>query len=127
VVCFLDAAGIDVPMERGAGALGKYLEKTRGWTRVKVRGQKPGDVAVCFDKTKPPGADHIYLVVKCIDNDEMLIADNQTKYCPRTRYASGHGQTAVEYFLRAEAKAGLQADAVFRERDAVGGLLLDEK
>ncbi|QND60148.1 hypothetical protein [Mesorhizobium huakuii] len=103
--CFLNAADINVPMERGAGALAKYLEKTRGWARVKVGGQKPGDVAVCFDNTKPAGADHIYLVVKCLDSDEMLIADNQTNYCPRIRYASGHGQTAVEYFLRADTNA----------------------
>lgn len=72
---------------------------------MKVGGQKPGDVAVCFDNTKPAGADHIYLVVKCLDSDEMLIADNQTNYCPRIRYASGHGQTAVEYFLRADTNA----------------------
>jgi muramidase (phage lysozyme) len=102
--CFLNAGGIDVPMEYGAGKLARYLEKTRDWTRVKVGDQRAGDVAVCYDKDKrTPGADHIFLVVKRIDQDEMLIADNQTDFSPHTRFASGRRQTAVEYFLRAPA------------------------
>ncbi len=103
--CFLEAAGIDVPMEYGAGNLARHLEKKRGWSRVSVGRQQPGDVAVCYDRMAPPGADHVYLVVKRVDADEMLIADNQTPYCPRTRFASGRGQTAVQYFLRAAPEA----------------------
>ncbi len=106
--CFLQAADIKFPIEYGAGALAKYLEKNRGWVRIDVGNQKAGDVAVCYDNTSPHGADHIYLVVKRVDDDEMLIADNQTEYCPRKRFASGGGQTPVEYFLRASEAVGMK-------------------
>lgn len=102
----LRQSGIPVPMTVGAGALADVL-KVRGWLRVDVGSQVPGDVGVTFDNTDPPGADHIYLVVRPINNDEMVIADNQ-KTIPHNRCASGrlasgedHGTTATEYFLRA--------------------------
>jgi|GEM_PF-2622560 len=98
----LQHAGIDVPMTAGAGKLAARIE-ARGWQRVPVHGQKPGDVGVCFDNDHAiPGSDHVYLVVACIDDDEMMIADNQrTEDAPHRRYATGHGKTPTEYFLRA--------------------------
>jgi len=97
---------IPVPMTLGAQALANVL-KGRGWDRIDIGNQAPGDVGVTLDETPPPGADHIYLVIKPIDNDEMVIADNQ-ETTPHNRCASGkratgedHGTTATEYFLRA--------------------------
>ena len=97
----LHEAGINIPMTLGAGMLGHRLAD-RGWTRIECGRQKAGDVGVCFDNTDPPGADHIYLVVKTMGPDEMLIADNQRKTDePHSRFASGKGKTPTEYFLRA--------------------------
>lgn len=42
----------------GAGKLAHYLAD-HGWEKI------------------PPGADHTYLVIEAIDNDQMMIADNQ--------------------------------------------------
>jgi len=55
---------------------------------------------VTFDNSPPDGADHIYLVVKRVDDDEMVIADNQDSV-PHRRFASGKGKTPTDYFLRA--------------------------
>jgi len=97
----LQQAGIDVPMIPGAGKLASVLEK-RGWQRVAVRQQRPGDVGVCFDNDHAiPGSDHVYLVVECIDDDEMMISDNQAGTAPHRRFAMGDGKTPTEYFLRA--------------------------
>lgn len=98
----LQSAGIDVPMTAGAGKLAARIE-ARGWLRVPVRQQMPGDVGVCFDNDLSiPGSDHVYLVVARIDDDEMLIADNQrTEDAPHHRFATGRGKTPTEYFLRA--------------------------
>lgn len=97
---FLIASGIGVPVTLGAGNLAKRLKNDRQWTPIDVGKQQAGDVAVTKDLTAPAGADHIYLVVERIDADEMVIADNQDPG-PHKRYASGHGKTPVEYFLRA--------------------------
>jgi hypothetical protein len=98
----LQQAGISVPMTWGAGKLAALIAQ-RGWTRIAVHQQMPGDVGVCFDNNpNPPGADHIYLVVQALGDDEMMIADNQrTTDAPHSRFASGHGKTPTEYFLRA--------------------------
>jgi hypothetical protein len=97
----LRQAGIDVSMTLGAGMLAHRIEQ-RGWTRIAVHQQQAGDVGVCFDNTNPPGADHIYLVVRRIDDDLMDIADNQNPVDePHRRYATGRGKTATQYFLRA--------------------------
>jgi len=96
----LQMAGIGIPMILGAGKLATTL-KQHGWSTIAVGNQRAGDVGVTFDRTYPPGADHVYLVLNVEqDNDRMLIADNQDKI-PHHRYASGHGKTATEYFLRA--------------------------
>ncbi|MDB5118672.1 MAG: hypothetical protein JWQ79_4164 [Mucilaginibacter sp.] len=98
----LRQSGIDVPLTWGAGKLAQVLT-VRGWTRVTVGSQMAGDVGVCFDNDPTPaGADHIYLVVSTFGPDEMMIADNQrTTDEPHARFASGHGKTPTEYFLRA--------------------------
>jgi hypothetical protein len=99
----LQQAGIGVPMTLGAGKLAHVLID-RGWSRIAVGLQRPGDVGVCFDNDPTPaGADHIYLVVEVHGPDEMLIADNQngSKNEPHSRFASGKGKTPTEYFLRA--------------------------
>lgn len=97
---FLNAAGINVPITLGAGRLAARMHNDRGWVRIGLGEQRAGDVAVTFDLTTPPGADHVFLVVERIDADEMIIADNQAP-TRHTRFASGHGKIPVEYFLRA--------------------------
>jgi hypothetical protein len=96
----LQMSGITVPMTLGAGKLAYILEKQRGWRHVAVGSQKPGDVGVTFDNGGNPGADHIYLVLKAINADEMIISDNQDDE-PHHRFASGKTKTPTEYFLRA--------------------------
>jgi hypothetical protein len=59
----LEHSGIEVPMTWGAGKLAQRLWD-RGWSKVAVGNQQPGDVGVCFDNDpKVAGSDHIYLVV----------------------------------------------------------------
>jgi hypothetical protein len=99
----LQAAGINVPMTLGAGRLANILggpTNSRGWAHILVDEQAPGDVGVTFDEGGNPGADHIYLVLRSVDRDQMIIADNQAQQ-PHTRFASGRGRTPTEYFLRA--------------------------
>ncbi len=98
----LQQAGIDVPMTAGAGKLAARME-ARGWLRMPVGQQQPGDIGVCFDNDHGmPGSDHVYLVVARVDDDEMLIADNQrTVDAPHQRFATGKDETQTEYFLRA--------------------------
>lgn len=93
-------SGIAIPMTLGAGKLAHIL-KSRGWTEIDLSKQAPGDVGVAFDEGKIPGIDHIYLVVRTIDDDEMIIADNQDTV-PHHRFATGHGKSPTGYFLRAE-------------------------
>ncbi|MFZ1641819.1 MAG: hypothetical protein WAV07_10390 [Candidatus Contendobacter sp.] len=97
----LQLAGIDVPMILGAGKLAHTIE-ARCWERISVGNQQAGDIGVTFDQGTPAGADHIYLVLSVDSNnsDKMLISDNQDNE-PHSRYASGHGKTPTEYFLRA--------------------------
>ncbi|MGO4394906.1 glycoside hydrolase domain-containing protein [Variovorax sp. M-6] len=99
----LRQSGIDVPMTIGAGKLATTIEK-RGWKRIIVGKQQPGDVGVAFsiDPT-PPGPDHIYLVIVAVDDDKMLIADNQNAAnAAHERSARGRdGKTPTDYFLRA--------------------------
>jgi hypothetical protein len=97
----LQQSGIDVPMTWGAGKLAHILSD-RGWSKIAVGDQIPGDVGVCFDNTSPPGSDHVYLVISTSGPDKMTIADNQRDVdAPHERFASGQGKTPTEYFLRA--------------------------
>jgi len=100
----LRQAAIDVPLTFSAGKLASTIA-ARGWSRIDVGGQAAGDVGVCFDNDPTrSGADHIYLVVQRIDDDQMQIADNQQdNNMPHARSASGkpNGKTPTKYFLRA--------------------------
>lgn len=98
----LRQSGIMVEMTTGAGKLAARLEK-RGWTRIAVGQQQPGDVGAAYDNTNPPGSDHVYLVFQAMDNDRMLVTDNQnTANEPHARSAHGRdGKTPTEYLLRA--------------------------
>ena len=95
-------AGIDVPLTWGAGKLAQIIAD-RGWRRVAVGSQQAGDVGVCFDNDPTPaGSDHVYLVISTDGPDQMMVADNQrTEDKPHVRFATGHGKTPTEYFLRA--------------------------
>jgi putative chitinase len=98
----LNRAGVTVEPTRGAQRLVDRLED-RGWTRVDLGNQLPGDVGVTYDRDPSrPGADHVYLVIQNFDGDKMMIADNQNdKDSPHERWASGRGKTRTSYFLRA--------------------------
>lgn len=98
----LRQSGIDVPMTVGAGKLATLIER-RGWRRIEVGGQRPGDVGVAYDNGDPPGADHIYLVIEVLDDDQMKVTDNQNREdSPHSRSARGRdGRTGTDYFLRA--------------------------
>lgn len=98
----LDEAGIEVRTTSYAGKIALQLEQ-RGWARIAVGHQMPGDVGVCVDRGPPDGADHVYLVIQTLADNEMLIADNQnSEDAPHKRFATaGHGKTPTDYFLRA--------------------------
>ena len=107
----------------GAQYLYKSTDQGRNWKRISVGNQKAGDVGVTYDRdTERAGADHVYLVVERIDSDKMIIADNQAP-SPHSRYASGRGRTATEYFLRAPDGAMREmrsmADAGGSEREVI--------
>jgi hypothetical protein len=81
--------------------LGNTLGSKRCWKRVAVGQQQNGDVGSTCGPTPDHGSDHIYLVLKVLNADEMVIADNQEP-APHFRYASGKGgKTPTKYFLRA--------------------------
>lgn len=102
--CLLQAAGIDVADTYGALALGLAMEK-RGWQRIAVGKQQPGDLGSTCKSEPDHGNDHIYLVLRTLNDDEMVVADNQSSR-PHFRYASGKGgKTPSTHFLRAPASA----------------------
>jgi hypothetical protein len=43
------------------------------------------------------GTDHIYLVLKFVNSDEMVVADNQAE-APHFRWASGKGKSPTTSF-----------------------------
>ena len=94
-------AGIDLALKYQAIALGEYLRDMRKWEVIPVGEQQAGDVG-CTCGTKPNhGEDHIYLVLKRLNGDEMLIGDNQSTHA-HFRYASGQdGKAPTNFFLRA--------------------------
>ena len=96
----LQTAGIAVPDTFMALDLGAVLKK-RGWTVVPVGQQQAGDVGSTCGAVAHHGQDHIYLVLKPVNADEMVIADNQDAR-PHFRWASGAGRkTPTKFFLRA--------------------------
>lgn len=97
----LQRAGITVADTFTAIELGSTLKK-RGWQRIDVGQQLRGDIGSTCGQLPHHGADHIYLVLRRVNDDEMIIADNQA-HCPHARWASGvpGGKTATRFFLRA--------------------------
>jgi hypothetical protein len=96
----LEEAGISVKDTFQALALGNVL-KERGWQVIPLGSQKTGDVGSTCGPVAHHGQDHIYLVLRVLNSDEMVIADNQQPK-PHFRFASGKGgKTPTKFFLRA--------------------------
>jgi predicted chitinase len=96
----LQEAGINVADTFQAIVLGNVL-RTRGWTQIPIGSQTAGDVGSTCGPTPNHGTDHIYLVLRAVNADEMVIADNQDTV-PHFRYASGKGgKSPTRFFLRA--------------------------
>jgi hypothetical protein len=96
----LQEAGIAVADTFLAFDLGNTL-KNRGWRAVGIGQQQPGDVGSTCGSTPHHGTDHIYLVLRIINSDEMVVADNQAD-APHFRWASGKGgKSPTTFFLRA--------------------------
>lgn len=93
-------AGINVPPIYQAIELGRYLKGVRKWKEIPLGEQQEGDVGSTCGDIANHGSDHIYLILKKLNDDEMLIADNQLNR-PHFRYVSGQGKTATKFFLRA--------------------------
>ncbi len=72
----------------------------RGWKKIAPGEQQPGDIGSTCGPTARHGNDHIYLVLKVLNSDEMVIADNQASQ-PHFRFATGKGKTPTTFFLRA--------------------------
>jgi hypothetical protein len=96
----LQEAGIDVPDTFRAFDLGNKLKNDRGWQVVAIGKQQAGDVGSTCGPRPHHGTDHIYLVLRPVNSDEMVIADNQ-KAAPHFRWASGKGRSPTTFFLRA--------------------------
>ncbi len=96
----LQAGGIPVPDVLQALKLGTHLRDHRGWQVIPLGQQQPGDVGSTCGTTPNHGFDHVYLVLQCVDQDEMVIADNQRPQ-PHSRFISGKGKTPTKFFLRA--------------------------
>ena len=98
----MQAAGIDVPNTYTAIELGRRLRDKRGWEVIAPGNQKPGDVGSTCGEEPNHGVDHIYLLVKNLSPDEMLVADNQRSHV-HTRSVSGvpDGKSKTRFFLRA--------------------------
>jgi hypothetical protein len=96
----LQEAGIPVANTYPALAMGNVL-KGRGWQVVPIGSQQAGDVGSTCGPTPHHGYDHIYLVLRLVNSDEMVVADNQAE-APHFRWASGKGgKTPTTFFLRA--------------------------
>jgi hypothetical protein len=98
----LQIAGIAVPETYQAIALGRLVKDKRGWQVITVGDQQLGDVGSTCGDEPHHGTDHIYLVLKVLNTDEMVIADNQASE-PHFRFASGHSKSPTTFFLRAPA------------------------
>jgi hypothetical protein len=94
-------AGIDVKDTYQALAFGNMLESKRNWQRIPLGEQEVGDIGSTCGPVAHHGFDHVYLVLKKNNDDEMIIADNQQPK-PHFRWVSGKGgKTPTKFFLRA--------------------------
>jgi hypothetical protein len=97
----LQGSGIDVPDTFLAMKLGHILHQDRHWSVIPVGEQQAGDVGSTCGEHSQHGVDHIYLVLRRVNADEMIIADNQHQH-PHFRWASGQGgKSPTRFFLRA--------------------------
>jgi hypothetical protein len=97
----LQESGIPVADTYKAITLGDTL-KSRKWQVVPVGEQNDGDVGSTCGQVPNHGTDHIYLVLKVMNTDEMVVADNQAQ-APHFRFASGKGgKSPTTFFLRAQ-------------------------
>lgn len=96
----LQNAGINVQDTLLAIELGHVL-KSRSWQVIPVGEQRAGDVGSTCGTVPHHSRDHIYLVLKVLNSDEMVVADNQ-EASPHFRFASGKGRTPTRFFLRAD-------------------------
>src|SRR5712691_3926180 len=83
----LQESGIAVADTYQAIVLGNTLKSKRNWQVIPVGQQKEGDVGSTCGPKPHHGTDHIYLVLKILNQDEMVIADNQQP-APHFRFAS---------------------------------------
>jgi hypothetical protein len=98
----LQQAGIAVADTYRAFDLGELLKNGRGWQFISVGNQQPGDVGSTCGPVAHHGTDHIYVVLKIVNSDEMVVADNQAE-APHFRWASGKGgKSPTTFFLRAQ-------------------------
>ena len=67
----LQEAGIAVPDTYQAITLGNLLKSKRNWQPVAVGEQKAGDVGSTCGSKPNHGYDHIYVVLKVLNSDEM--------------------------------------------------------
>ncbi|MDR6202506.1 DUF1906 domain-containing protein [Paraburkholderia graminis] len=95
----LQGAGIDVPITEDAATLTQTL-LGRGWKRVSVANQKPGDIGVCDDAGNPMSHE-VYLVLEVRGANDMTVVGDPDAMAPQIRYASGNGSMRTSYFLRA--------------------------
>jgi hypothetical protein len=97
----LQEAGITVADTDQAIKLGEILKNNRGWQFISAGNQQAGDVGSTCGSVAHHGTDHIYLVLRVLNSDEMVIADNQAE-APHFRWASGRGgKSPTTFFLRA--------------------------
>jgi hypothetical protein len=92
-------AGVDVADTYMAIDMCRVLQ-SRGWTKITVGDQQRGDVGSTCGTTAHHGTDHVYVVLRDLNVDEMVVADNQEP-APHFRFASGKSQSPTTYFLRA--------------------------
>jgi predicted SpoU family rRNA methylase len=98
----LQEAGIAVADTYRAIDLGEILKDHRGWEFIPVGQQRLGDVGSTCGSVPHHGTDHIYLVLRIVNSDEMVVADNQAE-TPHFRWASGKGgKSPTTFFLRAK-------------------------
>lgn len=97
----LQDSGVDVVDTFTAIELGRRLQNARHWQLVPNGQQQAGDVGSTCGAQPNHGSDHIYLVLRAVNIDEMIVADNQASQ-PHMRFVSGAGgKTPTKYFLRA--------------------------
>jgi hypothetical protein len=96
----LQEAGIPVADVFQAIKLGNLLKTDRKWQVIPIGQQRDGDVGSTCGTVPDHGSDHIYLVLRALNRDEMVVADNQASK-PHFRFASGNGKMPTKFFLRA--------------------------